>query len=462
MNLHAWSGVATEMHAATAVRPTVPMRVARALFLILLTMSLVLPTLLQSVKIALLAAIVVSILLARETWRSRFSNQQIALDLWAFGYAIVGLIWATAGLVRGNPGAALMVTVHVAYPLLGMLVWRMARPGDFAKLSTALLIATALVLITQALFIASFFELDGGGFFRLALSLLDEETAVVDVTDEYLLFTLPSVSTLLFMAPWLAVQAVLAPKCRVLSAVLFVLAVAALLLAGRRASILALAGGLCAAFLASRGVRLQQASSAHFGKRLTILLLTLVAVLALAFSTGALNIDLLSERLTSILDFSTNDSNILRRLQFDSLVEGISGSPLVGQGLGAAASYSRSDEQPWSYELSYVALVFNFGLVGFLLFAAGIVFLLARLARLAALSWLPETERLSALCYLAGLTAFLIANATNPYLAKFDYMWTLFVPLGFIRLYADGPIVRPCGARRSQVPADQIATADNA
>jgi hypothetical protein len=31
-----------------------------------------------------------------------------------------------------------------------------------------------------------------------------------------------------------------------------------------------------------------------------------------------------------------------------------------------------------------------------------------------------------------GLAAFLIANATNPYLLKFDFMWALFLPLALI------------------------------
>ena len=435
-------GLTTRLRAQTSTPLTLPMRAARTTFVVLLTLSLVFPTLLQSIKIALLATIVASVLLARETWADRSSSRQIALDLLAVGYAIVGLAWATGGLIRNNPGAAFMLTVHVAYPLLAILLWRMARPGDLAKLSKWLVIATALVLATQALFIASFFDLDGGVFFRMALSFLDEETAVVDVTDDYLLFTLPNVSTLLFMAPWLAVHSVLARKHRAASAVLFFLTVAALLLAGRRASLLALTGGLCAAFFVSRTIGHRQITSASFGRRLALLLLALAVVLALAFVSGALNIELLSERLTSIFDFNTNDSNILRRLQFESLAKGIAEHPLLGQGLGAAADYSRSDEQPWSYELSYVLLVFNFGLLGFLLFAAGVVFLLAKLAQISSLRGILESEHLSAICYLAGLTAFLIANATNPYLAKFDYMWTLFVPLAFVRIYADRRHIR--------------------
>ena len=332
-----------------------------------------------------------------------------------------------------------MLSVHTAYPLLAVILWRMARPGDLAKLSKYIAVAATLVLATQALFIASFFELDGGLFFQFFLNSLNEETAVVDSTDDYLLFSLPNISSLLFTAPWLAAHTLLAKKKWAWTAVLFLLSVGGLMLAGRRASLLALMAGLCASFIAVRvnGHRAEgDIVSGAFGKRLALLALTLTLVGSLAFALGALNADLLAERATSIFDFSTNESNIVRRLQFDALVDGVAERPLLGQGLGAAAYYTRSDDAPWSYELSYVALAFNFGIVGLLWFAAGVIYLLAELVQLVGRRGVPETERLHIACFLAGLVAFLIANATNPYLAKFDYMWTLFIPLAFVRLYS--------------------------
>jgi len=34
--------------------------------------------------------------------------------------------------------------------------------------------------------------------------------------------------------------------------------------------------------------------------------------------------------------------------------------------------------------------------------------------------------------YLTGFMSFMIANATNPYLAKFDYMWVFFIPVAIM------------------------------
>jgi hypothetical protein len=41
-------------------------------------------------------------------------------------------------------------------------------------------------------------------------------------------------------------------------------------------------------------------------------------------------------------------------------------------------------------------------------------------------------ERPILLALLVGMTNFLIANATNPYFASYDFMWTLFLPIAYI------------------------------
>ena len=36
---------------------------------------------------------------------------------------------------------------------------------------------------------------------------------------------------------------------------------------------------------------------------------------------------------------------------------------------------------------------------------------------------------------LVGMVSFLMGNAADPYLEKFDYMWVIFLPLGFINVW---------------------------
>jgi hypothetical protein len=57
-----------------------------------------------------------------------------------------------------------------------------------------------------------------------------------------------------------------------------------------------------------------------------------------------------------------------RYLQYKSLIEGWLKSPLIGSGVGAVASYVRSDEQPWSYELYFISILFQQGIIGFFMY----------------------------------------------------------------------------------------------
>jgi hypothetical protein len=106
-------------------------------------------------------------------------------------------------------------------------------------------------------------------------------------------------------------------------------------------------------------------------------------------------------------------------------------SPVIGNGFGAVASVIRSPSQPWAYELSYNALLFKTGVLGVVLYAVGVGWILWQGLRLVRNSPISS----SAWPVLVGSIGFLVANATNPYLQKFDYLWVLFLPLAYINFW---------------------------
>jgi len=61
-----------------------------------------------------------------------------------------------------------------------------------------------------------------------------------------------------------------------------------------------------------------------------------------------------------------------RDAQLAALTDGWRAHPVFGAGLGAVARVIRSDSQPWAYELSYNALLFQTGLVGLALYVGGV------------------------------------------------------------------------------------------
>jgi len=108
--------------------------------------------------------------------------------------------------------------------------------------------------------------------------------------------------------------------------------------------------------------------------------------------------------------------------------------PLLGEGLGASAYGSiRSEIMPWAYELYFLSLLFQTGLVGFLFYTAGILWILRRGIQTIRKGGLAAQLMIPA---LVGLLSYLIAAATNPYLARFDGIWVIFLPLALINLEA--------------------------
>ena len=146
-----------------------------------------------------------------------------------------------------------------------------------------------------------------------------------------------------------------------------------------------------------------------------VLLLNLVNVVGKSY---------LVDQLKSIFDFSGNESNVERTLQFHALMQGISESPFFGSGAGAAASYSRSPDQPWAYELFYVSIVFQYGVFGFLVYLIPVLYVVFWLV-MRVKNYGRDTFYF---CFLSGLISFLISSGTNPYIGKFDYMWVIFIP----------------------------------
>jgi len=114
--------------------------------------------------------------------------------------------------------------------------------------------------------------------------------------------------------------------------------------------------------------------------------------------------------------------------QLNALIRGWMAHPLIGVGLGASAEAYGSvrSELPWAYELSYLALLYQVGIVGFIIFASGVIWIyrmgikIINRDSLLGISMLP---------ILVGMSTLLIANATNPYLVRFDGLWAIFLPL---------------------------------
>jgi hypothetical protein len=112
----------------------------------------------------------------------------------------------------------------------------------------------------------------------------------------------------------------------------------------------------------------------------------------------------------------TDESTLTRFEQAPLLWEAFKEYPIVGRGLGATlpSGYSRSEESPSSFELTYLQILFQMGIVGALLIL--LPQLWASVRAVQAMGLLRDRERGLAIGAVSATSGLALANATNPYL----------------------------------------------
>lgn len=104
--------------------------------------------------------------------------------------------------------------------------------------------------------------------------------------------------------------------------------------------------------------------------------------------------------------------------------------PIFGHGSGASAAVVRSADFGWAYELSYHALLFHTGIVGFTLYIYALFMVISGLYK--------GTKRKDAnfswyVSLLAAVLMGIIANSSNPYFSSsFDFLWWILWPLSYV------------------------------
>ncbi len=138
-----------------------------------------------------------------------------------------------------------------------------------------------------------------------------------------------------------------------------------------------------------------------------LLVISITVLLSTGFDTRAAQF-LTGDR----SDASTQD----RVVQAPQLVDGWKLHPIMGSGLGATlpSGFARSASEPYQFELSYLQILFQNGLVGLALIVG--LPLLVCLRCVLILGALEPQDRAMAVAGIAGIASILLAGATNPYL----------------------------------------------
>ncbi len=351
---------------------------------------------------------------------------------------VIGLAFVILGVVNNASGALRVGTVYVLWPLVYMFLLAGINSKNIIdgvfKLMVFSLIAISLYSILYLLYAVGwlpdslYFELDMG--------------QAIGVYGGYIEYRLYNISSLIFLVPFLIAMVVVLPKgtgvpiSKLWLWLACSLGVAVAILSGRRAVwlILVISPLVIMAARMCMTRRFRIASSKKFRLIVVGLATMVVGVFLYGSHVVGLDISMMWRNLISGFILSGGGlSESAREEQLFALLDGWQQTPLFGAGHGASVKDSlRSIDMPWAYELSYVALLFQTGLVGILCYSAGVIwifwmsFKIMRSDHWLAVYMLPV---------LVGTACFLIANSTNPYLGKFDYLWIIFLPVALINTW---------------------------
>jgi O-antigen ligase len=388
---------------------------------------------------ALLVAFVAIRVLGHQAWHP-------SVLFWTIFVVTVSLLFGLIGLFTGAPGAFDRIKVDALWPLVFLwIIGGIDSPQIFRNLQRTLVVAAAFIalmgfnlalsalgVLPQSPFLESMFsreQLDSGLFYSAAIH------------DDYVGINVPGVNLLPFLLPFLMAHAAMPAidGVRWLSRrwVLITLGMSMMLtaLSARRgAQLAAILAPLIIYFLALFHPKQERKPLIRVLWRTTAaIVVVIISGVMLLGRSAPLTFGGLAERFSSGFDFSasnTSDSAVGRVEQYYALLDGWRDSPIVGKGLGASAHQSiRSQQMPWAYELFYVDMLFQTGILGFAAYGTAVLWLywsgikIIRRGGLAAQFMLPM---------LAGLSGMMIAGATNPHLGGFETFWVFFVPLAYI------------------------------
>lgn len=371
--------------------------------------------------------------------RSRLAS---SVGFWTLGLAVVSTFFVLEGLLVGAPGATAVITVYVLWPLTFTLwIAGLAQNRFLLALDRTAVIATLFIGVYGSLYLLTSLGILPDNGFVSSLSLGWEYEAF-GPKEGYTEMAFIGMNSLAFLLPYvmarIATQTPSEKKKRVWNALMWVACMSGcviVLTGGRRALMLltVLSPGMVLFFCSFQPEKERSLNRRSIVKFSALLLVGIAILLAAISVTYDFSLSSLLNRFTSGFEIAaqaTGESELARYEQLGALWQGWLQHPILGAGHGTGTLASiRSDTMPWAYELSYLALLFQTGIVGLAAYSAGVLWIFHRGIKI-----IREGGPLGRMMLpmLVGFSGLLIANATNPYLLRFDGMWMFFLPLAVI------------------------------
>jgi hypothetical protein len=390
-----------------------------------------------ALKLALIGVVVAAAFIF--ALRQRASLLDTKVLSWVLLLVCTGAFFVFWGIAHGVTDALKVLPVFVIYPII--FIFLVASLSQLESLDGLfkLLVNSALVIsMYAALYMLAMVGIIPG---EAVFSIVKE--AVVSVGTEFFSYAMPSITSMLYLVPFLLSALLLwedadsMPVKRSWLGFALILSFVPVVFSLTRVFwlILLLTPVLTYMFmfaLKKDSSRVRRKIFHSNAARLSGYMFVIAILPLLYFHAALAELFFSSSTFVDALTFSDTGTSV-RGEQFNMLIDGWMEVPLFGAGHGASLpGYRRSDAAPWAYELSFVALLYQTGLVGIALYFSSISWLFYSGLKLA---WQNAGFALYVIPTLVALACFLLATSTNPYLYAFDHLWTLFVPLMVINVF---------------------------
>jgi hypothetical protein len=411
-------------------------RYAINLFFLLM---LVMPTTLQSERgfylVILLTFSFIIIFLNLKIWWISSEIFKILLFI-----CFASLFFILNGLIQNTPGALAVIGVYFLWPIIFIWIIGFSKEIEtFVEIKNTLFIGIFISSLSGIILVISKF-IEPLEILRPVFVFLGARAGISESGIE---LTIPNMATVLYGFSFLLAYIYAFPKTdkfpfnkehTSLLWILLILCIVTLLISGKRGFWLTAMLALPYTAIVCHMAGIRRFSLKKMVLVIFSLMMTLIFGLIIISLSLEIDFQIMVEGLFGGFNFTdqTNSAASRRYTQFWALLVGWTESPLIGAGHGAMAGDKvRIDIQPWAYELYYLALLFQTGLIGFIVYASSVLWLLYMMIKIS--RHYPDLARLLVPAAV-GLLSFLTVNATNPYLSKFDCLWVIFFPLGIVNI----------------------------
>ena len=389
----------------------------------LMMMIFIIPQSFLWVKLPFLGVVLVWMLV--EGTRDRWKIRSGAFLPYYLIFGFLSVTWSIVGLARVNPEIAIVeaLRVYVVYMAIYCALALYVSNLDYQAHTDRIVIAGAFGIGVVALYalLDHIFQLGW-----LPQPIKDDMYLQVGLHRGYVQMNNVNIGMLTFIVPYLLSRVLLGERNEHHTWLLLGLAVAVVsaVLASRRIVMVLLVITPLLAFALT--VLTGHARQRHL--RRSVQFYTFPLVIAGAGSLLLIygGFDFQDGFVGRIAGVLTTDPDAPRPQQHAALMAAFADSYFWGSGFGGLTSVVRSDERPWTFELTYSRLLFNAGLLGMsilMLFFCSYMYLTLRKIRRSAHASIFVS-------LLTGFLTVLIAAASNPYLSSFDFLFALsIIPL---------------------------------